>query len=166
MPVHHCFCRRFAERLWDATVFSGFLVTVPTCLLASSLAWAGYSSMCSTYASDLESAATKYNRAKSDLESARFNFEMACGPFGYSRGDTFACGKLGHLREDYRSSVDAVEDAMRLLKSAMSDVGSSCVLQDEEQPMAKDNAEPKKTPSQPEKDVRQYREAPAPREPQ
>jgi hypothetical protein len=144
---------RTLKRLWKAQVIGRFLVAVPVCL-GSSLLWAGYSSMCSSYASELESGAAKYNQAKSELDSAQHSLEMACGPFGYSREDKFLCGPSGHHRQDYRNAAQEVEDATKLINSAMSEVASSCVRANEEQKSAKANAELKKMPSPFENNVR------------
>jgi uncharacterized protein YukE len=136
-----------------------------------SLVLAGYSSMCASFASDLESAATRYNRVKSDFESAKSNFESSCGPFGFAKNDEFACGQFGYAREEYRSAADELENATRRLKSAMNDVSSSCGITDENQRYlrafvmaTKENEELQKKVKQLENELQQYREMSKPTE--
>jgi len=119
------------------------------------------------YASDLESTAYRYDSKKSDFDSAESNFESTCGSYGYSRGNEFACGQFGYIREEYRRAADELENAASQLKSVISDVALFCGMPDENPnylrdlvKAAKENEELKKRVLQLEQEIERYRNAP------
>jgi len=73
---------------------------------------AGYTSYCADSASDLESAARRY-------ESEKSNYESACSSYGYNRNDEGACGTYGYVTNSYRNATQG-------LKRAITEVYNSC----------------------------------------
>lgn len=159
--------QHFVRRLVGVKINVGILcivlltATLPTTLLA------GYSSMCGSYASDLERAAGSYESAESRYGRAKSDFESACGSFGYSKTDESACGQFGYIREDYRSAATRLKSATSELQSAMSNVSSSCGVPGEESmymralaKAANDNEELKKRVLKLEQELAQYRQGP------
>jgi len=97
------------------------LIKMVVCITAMFVApfelYGGYTRQCQYSASDLESAARKYENEKSSYESA-------CGDFGYSRNDEGACGSYGYVTSSYKSAADR-------LKRAIQDTYDSCGVQND-----------------------------------
>jgi hypothetical protein len=67
---------------------------------------AGYTSNCAYSASDLESAAHRY-------ESEKSSYEGACSSYGYSRDDESACRSYGYVTSSYRDPAERLKRAIR-----------------------------------------------------
>lgn len=92
----------------------------------------GSSSMCTSDASALETAARSYETAQFRFKRAKSNLELYCGLSGTSREDEFACGQLGYAREEYRHAGVLLDIAKNDYKSASRSVASSCNMTGEE----------------------------------
>lgn len=89
------------------------------------------------YAINLEQAASAYESKKRQFESEKSSFESACGTYGYSRQDEYACSDFGYVRSSFRAAAEAFERSGRQLKTAISDAGAFCGVPQEDSQLLK-----------------------------
>jgi hypothetical protein len=120
------------KRLGAERNYHTILVILVLSVMSPSMA-RGSSSMCTSDASALETAAGNYETATFRFKRAKANLEFYCGLSGTSREDEFACGQLGYAREEYRHAAVLLDIAKNDYKSASRSVASSCNMTGEEQ---------------------------------
>lgn len=113
------------KRLGAERSYHTILVILVLSVMSLSMA-RGSSSMCTSDASALETAAGNYETATFRFKRARANLEFYCGVSGTSREDEFACGQFGYAREEYRHAGVLLDIAKTDYKSASRSVASSC----------------------------------------